>query len=242
MLWTRLMLADLSFGQDVPIAAGRDAWSTAPEGSSSTRRLGDGSRDNAARARRHDLFVAVADERAGGRAGEQRLCSSSKCRASRAKLQCKGTVLGMVGEVLGSASRPRETQWLERRGAEGAEALVVFQREPRRKRATHVKLSPTHMLVKTGNFWFCWRCGFHTVHRVKRPAGRCCGIVQSQGGVLWKLKGRWLEEPTWHAVDRAAATKVGWDYVVFELDSDGLSVEQLPIRHESHVSVVRARS
>ena len=50
--------------------------------------MGQGPRHNAARARRHG-------ERAGRRTGEERLCSSSKCRASRAKLQWKGLFLGV---------------------------------------------------------------------------------------------------------------------------------------------------
>ena len=41
-------------------------------------------------------------ERAGGRAGEERLCSSSKCRASRAKLQCQGVFFfGWLAKFLG---------------------------------------------------------------------------------------------------------------------------------------------
>ena len=86
--------------------------------------MGEGPRDNAACACMHDLSVAVAGERAGGHAGEERLCSSSWCHASREKLQCKGLYLGMVGEVVGSASRPREVRRLERRGAQGAEAAA----------------------------------------------------------------------------------------------------------------------
>ena len=52
--------------------------------------------------------------------GEERLCSSSKCRASRAKLQRKDLVPRLVGEVPGSASCTRETLRLERRGAQSA--------------------------------------------------------------------------------------------------------------------------
>ena len=88
--------------------------------------------------------------------------------------------------------------------------LVVFRREPRKKRATHANLSRTHTLAKTGNFWFCWRCRFCTAQRVKGLAGQCRGVVHSRGGVLKKLKdgrnpkdGRWLAEPTLHAVGRA---------------------------------------
>ena len=141
--------------------------------------MGEGPRDNAARARRHDLSLAVAGKRAGGRAGGERLCSS-KFRASRAKLQCKGFMLGMVGEVLhacvefrGSCDVAPRVQ-RERRTLPGK--LVVFPREPRKKRATHAKFSRTHTPAKTGNFWFCWRCGFHTAHRVRGLAG---GVAES---------------------------------------------------------------
>ena len=75
------------------------------------------------------ISVAVAGERAGGRAGEERLCSSSKCCVSRAKLQCKDLFLGMVGEVPGSASRPLEIQMMERRGAQSAAATAHAARE-----------------------------------------------------------------------------------------------------------------
>ena len=100
--------------------------------------------------------------------------------------------------------------------------LVVFQREPRRKRAARRKVFRAR--TKTGKFWLCWRCGFHTARRVKGLAGRCRGVVQGRGGVLQKFKdgrnpkdGRWLAEPTWHAVGRAdvvqvAATEAGWDW------------------------------
>ena len=91
--------------------------------------MGEEPRDNAACARKHDLFVAVAGERACGRAGEERLCSSSKCRASRAKLECKGLFLWMIGEVPGSASRLREIHTLERRDAESAAAAAHASRE-----------------------------------------------------------------------------------------------------------------
>ena len=54
--------------------------------------------------------------------------------------------------------------------------LVVVHREPRRQRATHAKFSRTRTLAKTGNVWFCWRCGFNTAKRVQGLVGR--GIVQ----------------------------------------------------------------
>ena len=107
-------------------------------------------------------------------------------------------------------------------------------------RATHAKFSRTHTLAKTGKCWFCWRCGFSTAQRVKGLAGRCRGVVQSHGGVLKKLKdgrkpkdGRWLAEPTYHAVGRAdvvqvAATETGWDWCdsVDELERGGLGVDR----------------
>ena len=64
--------------------------------------------------------------------------------------------------------------------------LVVFQRDLRTKRASHARFSRT--MAKTGNFWFCWRCGFNAVKRVQGLAGRCHRIPQSCGGVLKKLK------------------------------------------------------
>ena len=76
--------------------------------------MGEGPRDDCACASRHDTSVAASGERAVGRAGEERICSSSKCRASRAKLQRKDLFPGMVGEVPGSASCICETQRLER--------------------------------------------------------------------------------------------------------------------------------
>ena len=55
--------------------------------------------------------------------------------------------------------------------------------------------------------------------------------------------GRWLAEPTWHTVGwadvvQAAATEGGWDWcdVVYELERDGLGVDQSQARHKSHVS------
>ena len=89
---------------------------------------------------------------------------------------------------------------------------------------------------------------------MKGLAGWCRGVVQSGSGVLRKLKdcrnpedGRWLAEPTWHAVGWAeevqvAATDTGWDRrdVVDELERDGLGVDQSQARHESHVSLSRA--
>ena len=68
--------------------------------------MGEGSRDDAARARRHDLAVALAaSERAGGRAGEERLGSALVCQTVSAELSCKGPVPGLVGKVPGSSSR-----------------------------------------------------------------------------------------------------------------------------------------
>ena len=75
--------------------------------------LGEGSGDNAA-----------AGERAGGRAGEERLGSTPVCRTVRTELSCMGFFPGLVGQVLGSHSRIRETQRLERRGAQGAGAAA----------------------------------------------------------------------------------------------------------------------
>ena len=180
------------------------------------------------------------------------------CRTGRAKLSGKGLVPGLVGEIRGSASRLREIQRLKGCGAQGAEAAanaareVVFQREARRKRATHARFSRRHTLAKTGNCWFCWTCGFYTAQRVKGLAGRCRGIVQSRGGVLRKLKdGRkakdcgWLAEPIWHALRRnaadavqAAVTQAGWDWceVVHELERDGRGADQPPAGHDSHES------
>ena len=91
--------------------------------------MGEGPRDDAARARKHDFSVAFAGERAGGRPGEERLCSSSQRCTSRAKLQCKGLFLGMVGEVLGSASRQRGTQRMVRRGARSPAAAAHAARK-----------------------------------------------------------------------------------------------------------------
>ena len=66
--------------------------------------------------------------------------------------------------------------------------LAVIRREPRRNQSDTRKISRTHTLAKTGNCWFCWRCGFCTAQRGKGLAGRCRGVMQSRSGALWKLK------------------------------------------------------
>ena len=74
------------------------------------------------------------------------------------------------------------------------------------------------------------------------PAERAYGTVSRNrakpGGVLRKLKkkgrnpedGRWLAEPTWHAVGRAdvvqAAAKVGWDWCDVGLGSALISLQR----------------
>ena len=75
--------------------------------------------------------------------------------------------------------------------------LVVFQREPRRKRG-HARQVFAH--AHAGEE-ICKRCRFYTSKRVQGLAG-----VQSRGGVLHKLKagrnpkdGGWLSEPVWQA-------------------------------------------
>ena len=106
--------------------------------------------------------------------------------------------------------------------------LVVFEREPRWKRTTHAKFSRTQTLSKTGNFWFCWRCGFYTAARVQGLAGQCRGIVQSHGGAQeaqggQEPKGRRLAVGARQAACRhvassdvvQAATKVGWTGVTW---------------------------
>ena len=84
---------------------------------------------------------------------------------------------------VGRLSCLREVQRLARHGAQGTEAAAHAGWEPggdrtlpRRKRATRTKFSRTHTLAKTGNFRFCWRCGFY-----QGLAGRCRGIVQKTG-------------------------------------------------------------
>ena len=114
--------------------------------------------------------------------------------------------------------------------------LVMFQREPHKKRATHAKFSRTHTLAKTGNLWFCWMCGFHTAKRVQRA----CGTVSRNGanrcGVLRKLKdGRNLKDGGTFGANLAcggradavqATTKIGWVWcdVAHELERNGLDV------------------
>ena len=153
--------------------------------------IGEGPRHDAARAGRHDLSVAVAGERAA------QFEQNYRARASFLGWLAKflGRLHAFVkltgwSDVTSTAQRQRRT--LPRK-------LVVFQREPQRKRATHAKFSRTHKLAKTGKFWFCWRCGFYTAQRAKGLAERCRGIVQCPSGVLRKLKdgrnpkdGRWL--------------------------------------------------
>ena len=218
--------------------------------------MGEGPRDDAACAHGHNFSVAVAGERTCGRVGEERLCSSSKCRASRVTLQCKGLFLGTVGEVPvpGSASRTREIQRLERRGAQSAAAAAHAAREdgslPARagKEESHTRKVFAHAHAgEDGQVLVLLE-----VRILHRTAGeRACGTVsrrraRPRGGVLRKRKedGRWLAEPTWHAVGqggRSPLPEAGWDWsdVVDELERDGLGVDQPQVRHGSHVVRMR---
>ena len=110
------------------------------------------------------------------------------------------------------------------------EKMVVFQREPRRKRSTHARFLRTHTLAKTSNFWFCWRCWFYTTQRVKWLAGQCCGIVQGPG---------WCAAEAQDGRNPKRRQKLdGTDVtcVVRELERDGLGVGQPPEWHDSHES------
>ena len=123
--------------------------------------------------------------------------------------------------------------------------LVVFQRKPRRKRATQSKccedwqvwvLLEVRILHRTTGERACG-----TVSQSRARPGR--SIAEAQG---WQnpKDGRWLAEPTWHAVGRAdvvqvTATEAGWDWrgVVDELECNGLGVDWSQARHEAHVSL-----
>ena len=87
--------------------------------------MGEGPRDNAARACRHDWSVAVTGERAGGRVGEERLF----VQVSRKSSFNAGAFLGLVSQVPGSLSRLRQIQRLERRCAQSAVAAAHAARE-----------------------------------------------------------------------------------------------------------------
>ena len=179
MLWTQLMLADPSFGQDVPkpmvhkletdLGAHRRDRAT-----SHSCEDFEGSRDNAARVRRHDFAVSSAGERAGGRAGEERLGSAPVCRTVRVELWCKDLFPG-------SPSRLREIQRMERRGAQGAEA--AWCSNAIREGRGHTRQVFAHPRSRRlAIFWFCWRCGFYTAKCVQGLSGLCLGTVQSRGG------------------------------------------------------------
>ena len=97
--------------------------------------------------------------------------------------------------------------------------LVVFQREPRKKRATHANLSRTHTLAKTGNFWFCWRCGFCTAQREKRARGTVSRSRAQPGRSAQEAQG-WQKPKERTLAGGAslacccgrAATETGWDW------------------------------
>ena len=77
-----------------------------------------GSRDDAARARRHDLAVRAACERAGGRAGEVKVGSAPVCQTVRAESTRQGHVHGWHSCWV--AFTPSWIHRMERRAAEGA--------------------------------------------------------------------------------------------------------------------------
>ena len=208
--------------------------------------MGEGPRDNAACARRHDLSLwqlqanELADEQAKkGFALHPSVAQVEQSYSARAS--CLGWLakfLGRLHAYMKFRGRRDVAPRVQRQLRMLPGRLVVFQRKPRKKRATHAKFSGTHTLAKTGSCWFCWKCGFYTA-------------VKSLGGVLKKFKdgrnpqdGRWLAEPTWRAVARAdvvqvAATETGWSWrdVVDELEHDDLGVDQFQVRHESYVSL-----
>ena len=151
--------------------------------------------------RSHDNTLFVTVKVPGGLDTSETLAAHrkiphSKCRASRAKVQCKGMFLGMVGEVPGSASLQREIQRLERRGAEGAEAVAHAAREdggvPTRaaKEESHTRQVFAHahagedgqllvlLVVRVLHRTTCeWACG--TVSRNRAELGR--STLEAQG-------------------------------------------------------------
>ena len=174
-----------------------DAWSTAPEGSSliwerideigahliQVEWVKGHATMQHVRARTISLWQWQANELADEEA--------NKGSAIRAKLQCKGLFLGMVGEVPGSASRQREIQRVERRGAQCAAAGAHTLREagglPTRaaEEESHTRqvFAQAHA-GEDGQILVLLKCGFYTAQRVKALAGRYRGVVQSRGGVL----------------------------------------------------------
>ena len=107
------------------------------------------------------------------------------------------------------------------------------------KEESHTRQVFSHV-AKTGKFWFCWRCGFYTTKRVKGlPDGAAepCKAWAEHGDGRNPKDGRWLAEPTWHAVGRANvvqvdATEAGWDWrdAAFELERGGLGVKPVSKR------------
>ena len=162
---------------------------------------------------------------APSRCGSCRLTSLQAKRSStlafkkkiEQRYRARATILGWLAKFLGRLyAFVKFSGWSDvapRVQRQHRVLLVVFQREPRRKRATHAKFSRTHTLAKTCHFWFCWRCGFFTAKRVQWVAGRCRGIAQSLGGVLKKLEagrnpkdGGWPSEPNFQVACRHVAS------------------------------------
>ena len=121
--------------------------------------MGEGPRDDAAR--RYDLSVAVAGERAGGRAS---VLHPSVALVEQS-YNARASFLGWFAKSW-SASCLRETQRLEQRGAQSSAAAAHAAGEagslPTRaaKEESHTPLVFAHAHAgEDGKLWFCWRCG-----------------------------------------------------------------------------------
>ena len=127
--------------------------------------MGEGPRDNAACARRHDLSLSLWQLQANELADEQAK-KGSALHPSVAQVEqsysARATCLGWLAKFLGRLHAymkfrgrrdvaPRVQR--QRRMLPGR--LGVFQLKPRKKRATFAKFSGTLTLARTGSCWFC---------------------------------------------------------------------------------------
>ena len=98
--------------------------------------IGEGPRDDAARARGHDLSVASC-RRTSWRTSTRRKAVHPSVLQVEQSHSARASFLGWL-DNLTSASRPREIQGLEQRQRRMLPGkLVMFQREPRKKIVTH---------------------------------------------------------------------------------------------------------
>ena len=213
--------------------------------------MGEGPRDSSARARRH--YLSLWQSQANELADEQaKKGSTSKCRSSRAKLLCKGLVLGLVGEVPGSASRLREIQRLERCGAQGtmAAAYAAWEADGVPTRAGKAESHARQVLAHAhscGDGQHLVLLEVRVLHRA--TCQRACGTVsRNHAKPAWRApqthrwqepERRWLPGGANLACSGSADSgrgPGGSDESWVGLVCDGLGVDQLSVWHDSHES------